>query len=316
MTRGEVRYGTAGWSFQDWHGPFYPARRPERDEGPGALFGGRPAAAPDPDLALVRRDPLAWYARWFDLVEVNVSFYRIPDPGVVERWCRTTARPGGERPFLFTFKLPQAFTHERRLDPGEVAAFRACLDPVAATGRLAGLLAQFPHAYRWDAKTARHLERLAATCDQAPLVVEVRNRTWEDPQALDHLRGLGLSLANIDQPPVDDSILPPAARVTAPGLAYVRLHGRNVRAWFARDAGRDARYDYLYSPEELLEWGERIELLSGMAERTLVIANNHYRGQAPANALELRRLREGPEVRVPSTLLASFPRLARVRPAG
>lgn len=310
---GEVRYGTAGWSFPDWYGPFYPAPAPAPDEasGPGPLFGGRPGPPPDPDVSLARRDPLAWYARWFDLVEVNASFYRTPAPETVERWLRTTARREGA-PFLFAFKLPGTFTHERApLERRELEAFRACLEPARAEARLAAVLAQFPHGFRWNESAREHLDRVLEAFHDLPLVVEVRHRSWEDEAARRLLAAAGAALANVDQPPVDGSILPPAARVTTPRLAYVRLHGRNRQAWFDRDVGRDARYDYLYTPEELAGWAERIELLSGLAERTLVVANNHYRGQAPANALELRRLREGPAVPVPRPLLRAYPRLER-----
>jgi len=309
---GEVRYGTAGWSFPDWYGPFYPAASALPDEGgPGPLFDGRPGPPPDPDARLARRDPLAYYARWFDMVEVNASFYRTPTPETVERWLRTTGRREGP-PFLFAFKLPQPFTHERApLERPALEAFRACLEPARAEGRLAAVLAQFPHSFRWSEAAREHLERVLQAFHDLPLVVEVRHRSWEDEAAVALLRAAGAALANVDQPPVDGSILAPAARVTTPRLGYVRLHGRNREAWFARDAGRDARYDYLYTPQELAGWAERIEQLASLTERTLVIANNHFRGQAPANALELRRLREGQAVPVPRPLSRAYPRLER-----
>lgn len=307
-----MRYGTAGWSFPDWYGPFYPTRDPPpADGGPGPLFGGPLAPPPDPDAGLARRDPLAFYARWFDAVEVNASFYRVPEPETVARWVKTTARDQGP-PFLFAFKLPAGFTHERApLDHDLQRAFRACLEPAQAAGVLAAVLAQFPHSFKWGPAAREHLGWVTGALSDLPLVVEVRHRSWDEPDALAHLRASGAALCNVDQPPADASILAPSARVTSERLAYVRLHGRNVESWFARDAGRDARYDYLYAQGELDEWGERIDLLSGLAERTLVIANNHFRGQAPANALELRRRREGP-VPVPAPLLRAYPRLQAV----
>jgi uncharacterized protein YecE (DUF72 family) len=301
----EVRYGTAGWVFEDWYGTFYPA--PPREEGPGALFSGVPAQAPDPDVGLAKREPLRYYARYFDLVEVNSSFYGIPTPRTTSRWVALTERREGP-PFLFSFKLPRAFSHEGDLVPAEVQAFHGCLEPVAAAGRLAAVLAQFPHRFSWSSAAAERLERIRAAFPDLPLVAEVRHRSWEEAPALDLLRGLNLTLASVDQP-LDDSTLPPQADALSGDLAYVRLHGRNARAWFDPRAGRDARYDYLYSPSEVREWGARIERLAGVARRTLVIANNHYRGQAPANALELRGLREGRAV-VPRALGQVYPRLA------
>ena len=97
--------------------------------------------------------------------------------------------------------------------------------------------------------------------------------------------------------------------VADPRLGYVRLHGRNAQAWFDPRAGRDDKYDYLYTPAEVEDWDQRIRALTGLTEKTVVIANNHFRGKAPANALELRKL-AGDAVEVPRSLLRTYPRLA------
>ena len=98
-------------------------------------------------------------------------------------------------------------------------------------------------------------------------------------------------------------------------LGYVRMHGRNNANWFKKEAGRDGRYDYLYSHEEIREWVERVRLMQGKRKGgsdIFIIANNHYRGQAPANALEITSMIEGRKVEVPDTLLAAYPRLEEV----
>jgi len=95
----------------------------------------------------------------------------------------------------------------------------------------------------------------------------------------------------------------------------VRLHGRNQEAWFRKGAGRDAKYDYLYREDELAEWIERIHEIARASEKTYVFTNNHYRGQAPANALQiLSKLRGGP-VPVPSPLVEAYPFLGSVASA-
>jgi len=302
----EVRYGTAGWVFDDWYGPFYPSK-PAGDGGPGSLFSGVPDAAPDPDLVLARRQPLRYYARYFDLVEVNSSFYGIPSANTTEGWAAQTER-AGPRPFLFSLKLPSLFTHEGRLEAREVQAFRDCLSPLQERGRLAAVLAQFPHSLQSGAHTRERLELIRATFPELPLVVELRHRSWEQDATWELLRRLDLSLAQIDQPQ-DGTTLGPEVGLASPSLAYVRLHGRNAQAWFDPQAGRDAKFDYLYTPAEVRDWGDRIQALSLHSERTLVIANNHYRGQAPANALELRRLR-GEPADAPRSLVTAYPRLA------
>jgi uncharacterized protein YecE (DUF72 family) len=95
-------------------------------------------------------------------------------------------------------------------------------------------------------------------------------------------------------------------------VGYVRLHGRNAEAWFSRESGRDARYDYLYREDELEEWIGRIREIARASEKTYIFTNNHYRGQAPANALQiLSRLTGGP-VHVPAPLLETYPFLGSI----
>jgi uncharacterized protein YecE (DUF72 family) len=96
--------------------------------------------------------------------------------------------------------------------------------------------------------------------------------------------------------------------VTGP-VGYLRLHGRNAAAWFQEGSGAAARYDYRYRAEELHELVEAVEVISRRARETYLITNNHFRGQAVLNALELQHgLRRAP-VRVPPALLAAYPEL-------
>ena len=306
----EVRYGTAGWSFQDWYGAFYPTPPPAA-AGPGALFTGVLEDAPDPDVGLAKRQPLRFYARYFDLVEVNSSFYGIPRRTTSESWARQTdERPAGARPFWFTFKLPQPMSHQGALEPRELDAFREALAPLRERGRLAGGLAQFPQHFPFSPASQERLRRIRAALPDLDVIAEVRHATWASPAAAEFLAELELTLASIDMPQ-GRSTLEPAATLTRPQLAYVRLHGRNAQAWFDPKAGRDDKYDYLYGEGELDEWAERIAGLSRLAERTIVVANNHFRGKAPANALELRA-RAGERVVVPRPLSATYARLGRL----
>lgn len=179
---------------------------------------------------------------------------------------------------------------------------------------------QFPQGFHRDPDALRHIERLAGLLPGLPLVAEFRHRSWDDPAALWALKRLGIGFCNIDQPALG-STLPPTAHVTSP-IAYVRLHGRNARQWFTRDArpgegtasrgGGSGRYDYLYSLDELRPWVERIRDLAERAEEVFVVANNHYRGKAPANALMLKGLLSGRRVAAPADLHAAIPALAEV----
>ena len=273
-----IRVGTSGWSYDDWDGRFYPERQQRGF------------------------DHLAYHARYFDCVEVNSSFYRPPSARAAASWVARTPHD-----FEFTFKLYQRFTHDRDKPwtADEVDAYLRGIEPVLAAGRLGAVLVQFPWSFRADDRAFRHLEMIRRDFARLPLVVEVRHASWTSDLALGRIRDNGFGFANIDQP-ASRSGVPPMTLVTSP-VGYVRLHGRNREAWFSKTAGRDARYDYLYREDELQEWIERIHDIARASEKTYVFTNNHYRGQAPANALQiLSKIRDRP-VPVPSPLLEAFP---------
>jgi len=282
-----IRVGTSGWSYDDWRGRFYP-------EAMGASF-----------------DALAYLARYVGAVEVNASFYRPPSPRAAASWLRRTPEA-----FAFAFKLHQRFTHDRDTPwtADEVATFRRGIEPVEDAGRLGAVLAQFPWSFRCDADALRHLEAIHRDFGDLPLVVEVRHVSWTDPAAAAFLRSRGMGWANIDQP-ASRSGVPPTSLVTSP-VGYVRLHGRNREAWFAKDAGRDAKYDYLYREDELGEWIDRIRDIARQSDRTYVFTNNHYRGQAPANALQILSGLTGGPVPVPRPLARAYPILESIADEG
>lgn len=254
---GAIRVGPAGWSYKDWEGIVYP-------ETPGKRF-----------------DPLAFLAHYFDTIEVNSSFYRIPPPTHALSWIRRT----GENPaFRFATKLFRGFTHERSPSPEDVRAFRRFLDPLAEAARLGAVLIQFPWSFRSERDSFAWMEQLFLDFAPYPKVVEVRHGTFQNEELLRFLNDHDVGFANIDQPIFGDSVRPSAAAVGPVG--YVRLHGRNYSKWFQHEESWE-RYDYLYEPEELEPWIGRIREIS--AERDVyVITNNHFRGQAIVNAVEIR----------------------------
>lgn len=279
---GTLRVGTAGWSYPDWKGVVYPRRTTERF------------------------DPLRYLAAHFDMIEINSTFYRAPEPRHAERWAETVDGLDG---FRFTAKLQKPFSH---VAPGEwkreeVAAFREGMQPLVDADRLGALLVQFPFWFDARPENLDHLKQIQDTFQLAPLVVEVRHRSFLDRGVLDLFRSRELSFCNIDQPRSQTSI-EPGSRVTGP-IGYLRLHGRNGDAWFRKGAGRDEKYDYLYSPGELKAFVPLIRELLGQTSQTYVVANNHYLGKGPVNALELKGLFGGLPVEVPPSLLETYPRL-------
>jgi len=285
-----IRVGTAGWSYPDWEGIVYPKGTANS------------------------RESLEHLARMFEVLEINMTFYRPPSARMAESWVRRVSlRPK----FVFTAKLWQGFTHRRdESHEKEEKAFRAGLRPLVDAGRLGALLAQFPHSFKNTADNRAYLDRLAERFRDYPVVVEVRHASWlreaGREEFLAGLRQRGLGFCNVDQPRVGNTIPPTDLMGEGPG--YLRLHGRNRADWFRKDAGRDARYNYLYSHEEIEDWIGRIRAMQGRGagKDIFIIANNHYRGQAVANALEIGHLLDGRRVKTPATLVSAYPRLAPI----
>lgn len=121
--------------------------------------------------------------------------------------------------------------------------------------------------------------------------MEFRHRSWDCVEVLEFFRASKLIFTNIDQPAVSLS-LPLTAHASHPETAYVRLHGRNAANWFA-DAGRDARYDYLYSLSELGQIAEVIKKLQEQVKKIFVSGNNHYKGSAVRNLMQLKEMLQG-----------------------
>jgi uncharacterized protein YecE (DUF72 family) len=188
-----------------------------------------------------------------------------------------------------------------------VDAARAVLDRLQSEGRLGAALLQFPWSFKREPASEEWLRGVLSAFAGLPLVVEVRHASWDAPEVLEALAAAGAGIVNVDQPLFARSIRP-AARVTAP-VAYVRVHGRNYRDWFRKGAGRDARYDYLYTAGELEPWAERVKELADapQAPDVYVVTNNHFRGQAVANAKMLESMVEGRTVEAPAELVAAFP---------
>jgi uncharacterized protein YecE (DUF72 family) len=272
--------GTAGWSYEDWEGIVYP---PNRERG---------------------FHPLAYLAAYINIVEVNSTFYRPPVLSMSLFWVKKLA----DFPeFLLAVKAHQAFTHDRESwSQKDVDGFKLGIEPLRAEGRLATLLFQFPWSFHHSDPNAGYLARLFQAFSGYPITVEVRHSSWDRPDFYGLLSQHRVCFCNIDQPVIGSS-LRPSARTTIRDYSYVRLHGRNYRDWFREEAGRDDRYNYLYGNEELEEWVERIKDLGRNTDKVFVITNNHYRGQALANALQIKNKITGQLLNIPRTMLQKYP---------
>ena len=281
-----IRVGTAGWIYDDWNGIVYPASAPRGF------------------------DKLALMASLFDTNEINSTFYRIPPPRQTADWSRRVAH---NPRFAFTAKLYRGFTHERKAGAAEEMEFSKAIAPLRDSGRLGAVLVQFPMSFHDTAENRRALEGILRRFAAFPLAAEFRHASWNTRGTLDLLSGLGTAFVNIDQPRISDN-LPGTAHVTAP-IAYYRFHGRNAEKWFGPETSNEERYNYLYSEKELEPWAEKIRKA---AENTLAkkgvyaILNNHFRGQAVANALQLQNMLIGETRSVPETLRDTYAAIAPI----
>lgn len=145
--------------------------------------------------------------------------------------------------------------------------------------------------------------------DAFDMAVELRHKSWENPDALTFLQDLSVTVCNLDYPTTWNSFNMQHCTVGRNG--YFRMHGRNVEKWFSK-AGRDETYDYYYNDDELSQIKKRIDRLGDAFESLTVIMNNHYRGAELANALELKALLSGQKQLVPEGILRTYPNLARI----
>lgn len=156
--------------------------------------------------------------------------------------------------------------------------------------RLSAVLVQFPWSFKNSAESRQWLEDVRRDFVKFPLVVEVRHESWLEPDFLSWLAEHGVGFVNIDQPQFSRSIGPSARSTGRTG--YIRVHGRNYQDWFRQGAGRDARYDFLYSTEQLEPWVERARAIAEEEDvsEVDVVFNNHYRAQAVVNAVQFQAM--------------------------
>ena len=250
MARGEVLFGVAGWSYDDWKDVVYPRNC---------------------------KDTLRAVAQKVDLIEINSTFYGLPSAKNSTSWVARTADLGTR----FTAKLPQEFTHVRRFDEALIAQVRAGFAPLYASGRMLGVLAQFNHEFPFSSDSVALVRRLASAFGgDGGVFVEVRHATWNAQAALQALAEAGVGVLALDYPGTIGGFSRDVPGVLGnPAMGYLRLHGRN-RAWFRKGAGRDEVYDWQYSGDEVAQIAQRVDRLAADGTRALVVANNHFHGKA------------------------------------
>ena len=286
----KILVGTASWSDPGFVERWYPKKLPAGDR-------------------------LAWYAQHFDLVEVNSTFYSAPEPRMVERWCAATPNN-----FTFDVKLHQLFsfhsTPAKLLPPdlqsraetdakGKVkptpevqeALLKIFLRAAAIfcdAGKMGVLLLQLSPAFSPRKHELNELKLLIDTLDGYELAIEFRNRNWvigdQLQSTVDFVRKYGAIFVNVDAPASDHFTVmrSDVDEVTNSNVAYLRLHGRNAKAYITGKTVA-ARFDYDYKEKEIAEVAGRSRKLAREARDVHVIFNNNNLDYAPRAAIRLRK---------------------------
>jgi uncharacterized protein YecE (DUF72 family) len=305
----EIRIGTCSWADEALSKHWYP---------PGTKPGER----------------LAYYAEHFDTVEVDSTYYRLPDQAMVERWAERTPDDFVMHVKAFGLmtrhpvkleSLPPDLRDEAKTDDrgrvdrpsrelrGEVfRRFLAALEPLQAAGKLGGILFQFPSYVVFKDLSLDYLRWAREQVRDHDMLVEFRHESWLDEEHRDEtlrfLEDLGATNVIVDAPRIEGArnLVPTVLALTSP-TAYIRFHGRNAGTWNKRGGGAAERFDYLYSDGELREWVGPLRDLSEQAEQAYAFFNNNAtspdgRGgrmaQAAANAQELQKLLQAEKVPV------------------
>ncbi|HEY4270596.1 MAG TPA: DUF72 domain-containing protein [Candidatus Udaeobacter sp.] len=303
---GRILIGTASWSDLGFVERWYPKKMPAGER-------------------------LSWYAQQFELVEVNSTFYSVPEPRMVERWCAVTPDD-----FTFDVKLHQFFsfhsTPAKLLPPdlqsraetdakGKVkptpdmqeALLKSFLRGTAifrAAGKMGVLLLQLSPAFSPRKHQLSELQSLIEMLRGYELAIEFRNRNWAiDDQlqsTIDFVRKHDAIFVNVDTPASDHFTVMPSEldEVTNPNVAYLRLHGRKAKAYITGKTVA-ARFDYDYNDEEIAEVAERSRKLARQAREVHAIFNNNNLDYAPRAALRLRKAL-GQIIRTPPGTLELF----------
>jgi len=287
--QGKILVGTASWSDPGFVHRWYPK-------------------------GMRANERLGWYAQHFEMVEVNSTFYSVPDLTMVERWCAAT--PDG---FIFNVKLHQLFsfhsTAAKLLPPdlqqraetdakGKVkltlvlqeAMIRVFLRSVSilrGAGKLGVLLLQLSPAFSPHKHKLEELEHLIEMLGDYPLAIEFRNRNWvigeQLKSTIDFLKQHDAVFVNVDGPTAEHFTIMPSDldEITNPSLAYLRLHGRNARGYVTGKTVA-ARFNYDYTDNEIAEVAERSKKLARATRQLHVIFNNNNLDYAPRAAVRLR----------------------------
>ena len=243
----DLLIGTSGWSYKEWEGVFYPNSKTAK---------------------------LSFYSKIFDTAEIDSTFYAFPAKGLPMGWTKFTPDS-----FVFSAKLPQAITHEKKLEvkkgaTKELMRFLELMSPLIKGRKMGPLLIQLPPSFSFTQDFDRLKGFLREVPEDIRFAVEFRHTSW----LRDEVWSL-LGDRNVANVIVDEPLLPPETVVTA-DFAFIRWHGQGRRPW----------YNYRYTDGELNAWVPKVKEVTSRVKKTYGYFNNHFRGFAVDNSLKMMQM--------------------------
>lgn len=245
---------------------------------------------------------LKYYSQFFDLVEVNATFYNTSlSPAMAYRWLKDVEK--NER-FVFTVKLFRGFTHTFNATQKDVLAVNRLLQPLRETKKLVGLVVQFPSSYLKSDTNQERIEKIRNIFAEDTIFLDLRHNSWNSDSTLKFCKENNLNLINIDLPQLPNHM--PLNANSFNEVAYFRMMGRNADDW--NNFASNNRYNYSYSEQELIDLINKIKQAN--ANKTYVVFHNDKIASSLANGYELNhKLNPLAKLCAPIGLLSRFPHL-------
>lgn len=263
-----------------------------------------------------RDDRLSYYASRFNTVEVDSTFYSIPDIVDVYRWAVHTPPDfifNIKAYGLFTFhsvlsaSLPRWVRDELKSKSGEERVnfqavpkairlelwrqFSESIMPLHKIGKLGYVLFQIPPWASYSDRMIRYIDRVIEETRPFKVAFEVRNSSWMSQENrgvfLDRLRSHNIAYVVVDEPQLDWTV-PSEAISTASWGSVIRFHGRNKEAWENGKVSVGEKFRYLYSKKELERWRGQVLSLREKSDRVYVMFNNCWRDYGVRNAVTMQ----------------------------
>ncbi len=244
---GDLQIGTSGWSYNEWVGVFYPSSSTSK---------------------------LSFYSKFFKTVEIDSTFYAFPSRGLVHGWARHTPED-----FVFSVKLPQQITHDKRLQlergvESDLVRFLGLMRPLISSGKLGPVLIQLPPSFTKESDFEKVKKFFEIIPEDVRFAIEFRHPSWLKEEVWELLRDHKVANTIVDEP-----LLPPDTVVTA-DFAFIRWHGRGSRPW----------YNYRYKEAELSAWTPKVKEVMSRTKKVYGYFNNHFHGFAVENSIKMLQM--------------------------